>query len=909
MYSRLASTFSNRQQKRERSNANLVADDKSSMKKHVLRELLSLSNDDIQWIFDQVVSERPGLKLGALKNDASSSCEAVRVKGRLAGPRSTLEHLMSSLGAQVKTESDLLYRALRPHMPDRQRSTIQRAYAFLDVASRSAFDMERPSKSPNSTTHVRFFSGETYCKKGDAVVDIKIQRVGDLSVESSVKYHTADDTYYSGRHYVAKTGTIIFNPGEDFARVSIDLRSTTSWTGFAVFQVCLSSEGVHNCTVDSYLACKHVKILERSTFPSDKCKNILRDDIGGGIESMGWRRILFEYIRLNFSYPQIKAGTLKRILVGQLHNVFLLLNLFCQVYILDYTIDVERPLPSFWAGGQRKSFLVVLAFIQVFGVLVIHIFENLKFMWSCGGPSRKLLMHGILMAYMNYDHKSSMETDRGQKLTMGLTRDAVDLVSQGYKQAMKLLQVFGKVFVLVLFKLVSPAVFGVEIRPALFLPFIFLPVIQWIVIRVRESRYTALLREKQIALDEMNAFAHDVFTNKAVIRDYAFEKYFAMRLDELVGKYNAARRTANNLMLNNHQVMVWMTAILIGWWTIHGGLLVIEQSLSVGLFATTFRVYSKVGAALTEVYDVVLSLQNVVPALIQICSLMNAPSDLEVREDMRKHNKEETYKKSQELSIEHPSDALDHMTICLEDISFAFSEGGSDDEERRQNTTTQLGLKDANLMLMGNIEISQGSLACFVGAEGEGKTTLLKLIGGHIAAKLNTGKLFIPSHLRIVHMMSEPLFFRGDLLFNLTVGCKAQDDAEPVRVQQILDKLCLPKHVNVDCDTDWDWKHVFTITQLHKLNLARALVANPLVLCSHRPTIVYDETNTDVVMRLLTEFVRDRGVQVQRPRRPRTCIYTSSSHQAATFADDIFVVQHGSLEKHSHSVLSEFLYG
>jgi len=194
--------------------------------------------------------------------------------------------------------------------------------------------------------------------------------------------------------------------------------------------------------------------------------------------------------------------------------------------------------------------------------------------------------------------------------------------------------------------------------------------------------------------------------------------------------------------------------------------------------------------------------------------------------------------------------------------------------------------------------VHQGTLCSLVGPRGEGKSTLLKIIGGVILPQ--PGSFFIPSHLRVLHMSTEPLFFLGSLYENLTFGVTPGDpDGDLDRVKEIARRLDLPErlHGMINAGMEGEkliWGEVLSYTQRCLLCLARALITNPEVLCIHKPTMSYDENTSLRVLNLLREFVKDKGV-VQDPkarhrRRPRTCIFTSSKIQGVDMSDEVWLV-------------------
>merc|ERR1719199_16452 len=154
--------------------------------------------------------------------------------------------------------------------------------------------------------------------------------------------------------------------------------------------------------------------------------------------------------------------------------------------------------------------------------------------------------------------------------------------------------------------------------------------------------------------------------------------------------------------------------------------------------------------------------------------------------------------------------------------------------------------------MKGCVEFHQGTFTALVGPEGEGKSTLLKMLGGVILPA--PGALFVPSHLRVLHVATENLFFKASLYDNLTFGCLPGDsDGKLERVLKICERLNIPQDV-LDLVSQGAsgpalvWAELISHSHKCLLGLARAVITNPEVLCIHKPTIAYNESTSKRVL-------------------------------------------------------------
>jgi len=262
------------------------------------------------------------------------------------------------------------------------------------------------------------------------------------------------------------------------------------------------------------------------------------------------------------------------------------------------------------------------------------------------------------------------------------------------------------------------------------------------------------------------------------------------------------------------------------------------------------------------------------------------------------------------------------LPIMLANPSFSYSRGRGDDGE------------EISMNRQGKLEIKQGQLVSLVGKRGEGKSTLLKILGGVVLPKSSEsgddGVFFVPSHLRVLHVSEETIFFDGTLMENMLFGTTDTDpDARISRVLSIAKKLGIGDNVleylhqsptgslksmhtqaiaantptrpkiyqqTTSCKPDQKhaWNAVLSQTEKHLLCLARALIANPEVLCIHKPTLPFDEKTSNIVLRVLQEYVTNKGIdqdtETRHLRRPRTCIITSAKALGVCSSDRVFHV-------------------
>jgi len=298
-------------------------------------------------------------------------------------------------------------------------------------------------------------------------------------------------------------------------------------------------------------------------------------------------------------------------------------------------------------------------------------------------------------------------------------------------------------------------------------------------------------------------------------------------------------------------------------------------------------VYRSYAGVWGVIYEQLLAVQDTFPALEHVMVLLNMPIDLPQRRQIDFTHLESTCADFQG----HQQDTFrtaKRMLIVVEDIVVKY----------KQNDVERV----IPVNLSSRLEVEQGQLVCLAGPYGEGKSTLLRVVGGAVLPFLGQGRFHVPAFLKVMNISADPIFFHGTLLENLTLGSQNEDEASLGRVRVILERLQLitanKKNIEaiINDERSETWQDELSEAERNLLCLARALVSSPNVLCMHKPMRVGMESNELVlcVLQAFRDFVDYRGLELDPARyhlrQPRTCIMTSNRLEAITYADAAFLV-------------------
>lgn len=754
---------------------------------------------------------------------------------------------------------------------------------------------EDAARAKQELPMVQFSAFMYFCNETEDYMSLDVMRIGDLSSRSVVHFTTRDATATAGERYKFTTGEIVFEPGESEKDISIQIYCTALWDTTTEFAVDLVKEGPHapvGCTLGRYLWTTRVKVIDNGTFPSEKFRTEI---LNGQIDQINPWSLIFEYFKLDFRINKVvKRGTIKTVLVGQCHNFYLLMKLFMSVYLVDDVLQGKRLI-----GGSQEACLIIFGVLLVLPFVALHRMDYLEPSWKVGGGSRALLQKALLRKFLNYCESARAELKKGD-LVMAMTRDSVNLVQEGYMNSLDMIKSTGELFMILSFLALAPALLGTEPRISGFVIIGCFPLVLISFLLYRQKRTTKFVHAKERCQDALVGQVDRTVTNYRMIADYNRRPFFVARYEARIKDFNKAAIFEAQVLKNNNYCPMWLTVLFVAFYTVIGGLQV-GKGITLGMYLANLNVIAVTGTAWGDIYRVLLDMQRVFPALECIVKLLNMPIDIPERMALNRYRRQKTSDLRAELRKKGCAGLpLDYLPITLVNVEFSYSTGNRQTMEPTSSVSSTITITDTSdgINSQGKMTVQQGTMVSLVGPRGEGKSTILKIIGGVILPQ--PGSFFIPSHLRILHMSTEPLFFLGSLYENLTFGITPGDkDGDIERVSEICRRLDLPQRLQILVAQGQEgetliWGEVLSYTQRCLLCLARALVTNPEVLCIHKPTMSYDENTSVRVLNLLKEFVTDKGVMqdiaTRHRRRPRTCIFTSSKIQGVDISDEVYLV-------------------
>lgn len=327
--------------------------------------------------------------------------------------------------------------------------------------------------------------------------------------------------------------------------------------------------------------------------------------------------------------------------------------------------------------------------------------------------------------------------------------------------------------------------------------------------------------------------------------------------------------------VNDDMFPKWLGPFYIAFYIIIDAPQVIDGNLTLGTFLATVSILNSISDQFSRAYSTIIDLGEACAPMKKLTVFFNKPTDLLTWKGVNRQRRENTKKARDEMlqaSSEETLYKTDLIPIRLEQVCYSF-----------------LGKQ----IFMGvTCSAQQGQLVAVTGPHGSGKATLLRLLG-HVVFP-QEGSIFIPSHLRVLHVTQEALMLNSSPWLNLLFGCPNKRQVDGERVRHILELMemhhtleliedDLAKHLKHEAEEEQPgtyeeagaWLDLLTYTEKVKMHLARALIMNPEVLVLQRPLHHYDYETSRVVMGVLRRHVEEKGLGLpeegREHRRPRTC--------------------------------------
>merc|ERR1712178_172611 len=361
-------------------------------------------------------------------------------------------------------------------------------------------------------------------------------------------------------------------------------------------------------------------------------------------------------------------------------------------------------------------------------MIVLHAWELLKVRLDIGGHSKTFLQNCIVTKYLNYNEESRQEVDVAD-VQIAVRENAGEL-AESYTAVLAILRLLGKLFVILCFTLQETprSLKYVLIMPLLMLIFGFL----------RNSVLSDAYELPNELGARVLAFVADLAKNYRLIANYHNRPKINDMFAHKAHIWRASLLNPYSVRVNNHFFTQWLGPVFIGVYIISHAPYILSGELGHGTFVAMLSVFSEISEDFSEGYMDFLKITSMGGTLRYLTFMLNRDTDLFQWKAVNRKRRAATQQARERIYKEQANGAQHKFPTDL--IQFEFRNVG-------------YSVKDKRILQNISLTVPQGVVVAITGQHGQARQTFLKLIGHEIFP--TEGEIFIPSHLRILHVSQE----------------------------------------------------------------------------------------------------------------------------------------------------------
>jgi len=487
---------------------------------------------------------------------------------------------------------------------------------------------------------------------------------------------------------------------------------------------------------------------------------------------------------------------------------------------------------------------------------------------------------------------------------LAMVQDVPDIIENGYMRLVELAKFAGK--------LAFSSYFIVGENPDAGFPLVIAGTTILVYVTqnyTKNIEYIEAVSDRQAEIVEVVQEANQKYR---LIADYYMRPQVQSVLEERTSELSAASLPTKGAAVANDYFPGYVSNVLVAGYLWFGGTGVVRGDLQIGAFLATINAVKEIGDSFKDIFQSCLDVGKAIGPVAKITELLNLPTSMKGMKRINRTRRRMTKELRQpEVLAELRKKAgtrygSDAMPIMLQNVSFTYK--GPED-----NVIDNVGL-----------EVNQGKLIAVVGPRRGGKSTFMKLLG-HVLFPTE-GSFFVPSYLRILHVSEDPVLLDRSLWSNLAIGRDYWRSAEneTARILRICKRIGLSPGLltqleeskdrflaGEDDDNDVAWQVPLSNSDMVLIHIARAFIYNPEVLVMNRPTTRLPESTSKLVIGLINEFVKNKGVELPDSdlwrRRPRTAFVSFVRLQGVRAADVVWKVENKNVTAVDKADVSEDL--
>jgi ABC-type multidrug transport system fused ATPase/permease subunit len=485
---------------------------------------------------------------------------------------------------------------------------------------------------------VQFASPIFFAEEDLGMVKLDVMRLGTLKGRVAVRYKTYDGSALAGFKYEATHGDLVFEEGVSDRVITVPIMNDDRWDPTLDFVVEL--EEPQACQLGNYLHKCSVKIIDDDVFPSNQFAELARKG-RASVELIPSVSLIKSFIWFCYGMPGIKWDFWQTVAIMQLHNLYLYLTLYLNIYLVDVVFNTEEGTEKkLWLPNRvHTAYLVGASFFVPF--IFLHAVDAYKLKLDLNAEVKKTVQKAIFRKYLNLSEQSARDFPPGV-IALAVIKDSAMIVEKGFMKFLKIIAILVKLVIVAYFLLMECGSGATLVVPLILFPIAreaFMISHRLITHRdAQEDTFSPF--EAQVvqsvteACDKLSMIA--AFNQREKINDIFGERVEA--LAEAMEPHEAFE-------LHSKYVPSWVSTILVSAYTAWAATDVLSGQLSLGRFLATIRIFKEVGESFNELYEQWMCVRSTASALRDITAMLNSKTNLQER----KHILEQRAHESHEL--------------------------------------------------------------------------------------------------------------------------------------------------------------------------------------------------------------------------------------------------------------------
>ncbi|MBU5484690.1 ABC transporter ATP-binding protein/permease [Clostridium sp. MSJ-11] len=379
------------------------------------------------------------------------------------------------------------------------------------------------------------------------------------------------------------------------------------------------------------------------------------------------------------------------------------------------------------------------------------------------------------------------------------------------------------------------------------------------------SRSQKFFKEQQGALGELNGHVEEMYTGHKIVKAFGHESKSIQEFNKINEELYEAGWKAQFISGIIMPLITFVNNIGYVFVSVVGGILVTKKAIEIGHIQAFIQYSKQFTQPIVQTANIANIIQSTIASAERVFELLDEEEEIPDSDDVK--------------VIEFPSG-----NVKFENVDFGYKEG-------------------VTLIEDMNIDVSEGQTIAIVGPTGAGKTTLVNLLMRFY--EINDGKITIDGadirelkreDLRSIFgmVLQDTWLFNGSIKDNIAYGREGASEEEIIRAAKAAHADHFIRTLPEGYDTILN-EEASNISQGQKqlLTIARAILANPVILILDEATSSVDTRTEVYIQRAMTELMKGRTSFV-------------IAHRLSTIrdADLILVMNNGSIiEKGNHDEL------